>query len=216
MKLTEITLKSGGTLLIASMTYDEELSLAESVVQALSKPWLSAKYRKLAEKLYDIGTTGSSPRAEDLQDYLDIRIEWAENLEEIGRGHDSPPEPIFELNDDTMRAPKTTRAGETSVEWKAQWYADQRRLAWREAWGNHKKALCSYSNDYRVFPGDSNEELETQELAQLQPFFDHVRENRKKYKCSLDQAIRSAMGHIPHADLSVEDLHELYSEYPAK
>lgn len=216
MRISKITLKNGCEVMLASMTYDEELELATSVTQALGKHWLTPDSRKITSKLYDTGTKGSSPRVEDLQTYLDMRIVWVENLEEVGRGKDAPMNPHFVCDDTTMVAPKNTLSGETSTEWKAQWYADQRRLAWREAWQNNKKALCSYSDLYRVFPGDSNADLETQELAQLQPFFDYVRANMKQYHVSLDQAIREAMGHIPHADLSLDDLHEIYSDYPAK
>jgi len=216
MKLNKITLESGRTVVFADMTYDEELELAESVTQALSKHWVRSGFRKTAEKLYNSGTGGYAPQASDLQDYLDFREEWAENLDEIGRGHDSPLDPSFKYDDSTMRAPTNTRGGETSPEWRSQWYADERRRAWREAWDNNKKALRGYSDRYRVFPGDSNDELESQELSQLQPFFDFVRKNMKTYQCSVDQAIREAMGHIPHAELSLEDLHELYPDYPAK
>jgi hypothetical protein len=216
MKLFEITFTNGQTTTLASMTYDEELSLATSVVQALTKHWLTPDSRKISSKLYAIGTGGSSPRVEDLQKYLDMRIVWVENLEDVGRAEDAPSNPHFVCDDTTMCAPKSTRGGETSIEWKAQWYAEQRRLAWREAWSNNKKALCSYSNLYRVFPGDSNDELESQELAQIQPFFDYVRAVMKSNRWPLDQAIREAMGHIPCAELSLEDLHELYPDYPAK
>ncbi len=216
MKLNKITLESGRTLVFADMTYDEELDLAKSVTQALSKPWVRSGFRESAQKLYDGGTKGKSPQADDLQKYLDYREEWAENLDEIGRGHDTPLDPSFNYDDSTMRAPTGTRGGETNTEWRVQWYANERRRAWREAWVENKKALRGYSDIYRVFPGDSNDELESQELSQLQPFFDFVRKNMKTYRCSLDQAIREARDHIPHAELSLEDLHEIYPDYPEK
>ncbi len=214
MKISEITIKSGKKIILASMTYDEELDLAESVTQALSKPWVVSNFRKTAERLYHIGSSGLSPQGHELQEYLDSRDEWERNLEEVGRLEDSPLDPKFTHDNSSMRAPTSNRGGETSNEWRTQWYSEQRRLAWREAWFNNKNELCRYSDRYRVFPGDPTDELELHEIAQLQPFFEAVRASQKTYKCSLDQAMREVMDRLPHAELTLDDLHEIISDYP--
>lgn len=215
MRVSEITLEHGGTLKLASLTYDEELELAKSVMETLSKKWARGKFRDLAISLYETGTGGYSCEAINLHGYSEALKYWSNKLEDAECGSDAPHDPLIEMDNNMMVAPTSIRGGkETSTEWRANWYVEERRRAWREMWEVYRKALCAISNDYRVFPGDSNAALELHELAQLQPFFDAVRASQQTYGCSLDQAMREVMDRMPHAELTLDDLYEIINDYP--
>jgi len=214
MKIKVITTESGEFIELASCTYDEESEIAHSVVDTLSKPWVNGEFRRTAERIYHRGTQGQSCSREELRQYMKELDFWIKEMYEVGKGHMAPYDPMFDPNTGKeMKAPNRTRSGETSNEWKSNWYANERRQAWRERWEEYKKPLCSYSDDYRTFPGDSNADLEDQELAQLPVFYEEVKKTQKAYRCSIDQAMREVMDRMPHADLSIDELHDLAKDY---
>jgi len=213
MKFSDIKLKTGDKITLISFTYDEELELAQSVMESLSKYWLSIRMRQVAEKLYQDASSGFGSEYVVVQEYLDLLSFKTEKLNELGRGLDAPYMPTLTPNDSCVRAPSKTIAGITTKEWRSSWYGRERRRAWREVWLVYKKLLSSFSDDYRIFPGDSTEKLEALEVANLELFFEEVKKSRKEYKVSLDQAIREVRGRLPHGELSIDQLHEIYPNY---
>ncbi len=214
MKINSVKTKYGIKKDFASFTYDEEQELAASVMETLSKPWASKKLRSIASGIYDECSGGFGCEMNVIIGYCDTLGKWINRVRDSNENVDVPYSPNFIFDNDGMKAPTKTLSGETSKEWKTQWYITERRRAWREVWKVYRKVLCDYSDDYRVFPGDSNDGLEQQELAELEVFFGAVKKSRKTYKCSVDQAMREVMDRIPHASLTLEELHDISSEYP--
>ncbi len=213
MKINSIRSKYGIDKDFAAFTYDEEQELAASVMEVLSKPWVVDKFRDIASKIYTKCTSGYGCEISVIIEYCECLGTWIENIKNADTNVEPPISLEFILDGTHMQAPSKNLSGETSKAWKSQWYITERRRAWREVWEVLRKELCDYSDDYRVFPGDSNDGLEKQDMAELESFFAAVKKSKKTYKCSLDQAMREAMDRIPHADLTLEELYDISSEY---
>lgn len=124
-----------------TLTYEEELSLAQTVMDCIALRWVTGEFQELLDRIYYLKCTrGYWPRADDI-----VRL-----LEFIEHYNLKPPMMMDDGTNLKKDFYKDISPDEVEME--------SRRMiimAWREVWNSHTdiKAIADF---YKTFPGDNS------------------------------------------------------------
>jgi len=176
-----ISTENGG---IIRFTYDEELSLAKSVMDCISIPWVKREFQTLLDKTYKTKTAyGSASDASDILEFLNFLKIY--DIQDLG--------PVFEDNQQSIWHELANLNYSKDERNKLQ--NESVRLAWEEVWSKHHK-IKSVAQAYATFPKIRIKELPIITESELQEkldkeFWEEVDRLMKTfdYKCSRREAM---------------------------
>ena len=179
-------------------TYDEELQLAEWVMDVLCLSWIetSPEFSKLASKIYYRKCRGEDISGDDFADLLKFEARYNERL---------PAFPIFDPNAGSIEIVIPPGKKLTKKDRKDYMIREKIR-AWREAWKTHD-VIKKRVEGCEIFTGDEILDPEQAQIAYQEAqrdreraFYDEVIRRQAKYEISRQEAIQAVSDTHPRAD----------------
>lgn len=173
-----------------TLDYDEEQSLANSVIQAIGTRWITGEFQALLERIYVTKSHYGGM----------ITVEETDQLLGFFLGTELEP-PILDQSSSSIWADLTNDHAKNAYE-ETKFLI---RQAWREVWKVRWKELAAISDKYRTFPGDNephpvNEEMIVVATAMEEMFQEEVAKVVAEYQCSLTDAIKMVSDYMPRGD----------------
>lgn len=177
---------------IIRFTYDEELSLAKSVMDCISLLWVKDDFQRLLDKIYTNKCSyGGGSTAEDILQFIDY-------LELYDLQHLIPEL----IDNETSIWHELTDLGINNDEMQKM-QAESIRMAWKEVWDQHS-GIKSTADAYRSFPDAHIKEaphlpLSIDEIALERRFWDEVDKIMEEFdnRCSRSEAMIMAADTCP-------------------
>lgn len=176
------------------LTYDEELILAQSIMDCISLRWVGGEFYEHLRNIYlkkaKYGRNITTSDLDDLVAYLDFY-----NIDH----------PRLVLDERSIVAPTELKGKPLTYDEQVQWLRDEVRQAWREIWTHHPR-IKQIAPLYEVFPGDEDTpEYQEKQRDVERAFWEEVRRVQNELMISEREAFLLVQDYTPRGDLKQKD-----------